>query len=598
MSTVDSRLFQADDWNNTYPRPRMVRKRWASLNGTWQFDLSLPRSMTSPGGGEDDYGVEIRVPYPPESRLSGVDYPFGDEDVRFYRTTFALDDGLLFDHARVLLHFGAVDQVADVFLNGHRLGRHEGGYTHFTFDITDVLEELNDLVVRVEDHLNEGIFPYGKQKHKRGGMWYTPVSGIWQTVWLEAVPAQYVDDIEVVTHGTEVTVKISTADAAAGSALNIADRKSSDAPYPVSRLILSATGTAYEFTGNTVTFTVTDPAFWTPETPVLYDFSIEYGDDRVDSYFALRDLTIELENGMPRLFLNHKPYYFHGVLDQGYFADGLFTPESPAAFEKDILLLKKLGFNMLRKHIKIEPDVFYYCCDKLGMAVFQDMVQNGSYSFIRDTALPGGLGIGLKKSDHHKKFDKNVHNAFRSAMESTVKQLKSHPCIVYWTIFNEGWGQFDSAENCRFLRSLDNTRYIDTASGWFEAPETDVISKHIYFKDLKCMQKILASQKAEGTASKNTAGAAGLSCGKPVVLSEYGGYTYAVEGHVFNPKKSYGYRTFKDLDAYRAALKSLFEEQLRPLIDAGLSADVYTQLSDVEDEINGLITYDRAVEKL
>lgn len=581
MSSVDSGLSQAADWNSVYPRPRMVRERWASLNGTWQFELSLPHSITDPNGDPEDYGVEIHVPYPPESELSGVNYPFGDEDVRFYRTAFSLPDD--FDGARVLLHFGAVDQTADVFLNGHRLGRHEGGYTHFSFDITDVLEEVNDLIVRVEDRLDDGVFPYGKQKHKRGGMWYTPVSGIWQTVWVEAVPAQYVTDIQVRTKGAEVTVELDTV---------------SPQQDITPTLTLHATGKTYSFENNTVTFTVDDPEFWTPENPKLYDFTIRYGEDEVDSYFALRDLTIETADGMPRLCLNHKPYYFHGVLDQGYFADGLFTPKSPDAYEKDILMLKRMGFNMLRKHIKIEPDIFYYYCDKLGMAVFQDMVQNGHYSFIRDTALPGGLGIGLKKKVPHKNADKKIHNAFRESMEATVKQLKSHPSIVYWTIFNEGWGQFDSAENCRFLRFLDDTRFIDTASGWFEATETDVISKHIYFKDLKCMQKVLASQKAAGTTSKSAADAAGLSSGKPVVLSEYGGYTYAVEGHVFNPKKSYGYRTFKDHDAYKAAVKSLFEDQLQPLIDAGLSADVYTQLSDVEDEINGLITYDRAVEKL
>ncbi len=576
MSTFS---FDNTSWDTAYPRPRMVRERWASLNGTWQFELSLPRSMTVPGGDPDDYGVEIHVPYPPESELSGVNYPFGDEDVRFYRTAFALPDDFA---GRILLHFGAVDQVADVFLNGHRLGRHEGGYTHFSFDITEVLEEVNDLIVRVEDKLDECIFPYGKQKHKRGGMWYTPVSGIWQTVWVEAVPENYVKDIEVTTNGAEVTVKLETAE---GSAC-------SSRPELPAYLTLAETGKRYDFDHNTVTFTVDAPAFWTPDSPTLYDFTVCYGEDSVDSYFALRDLTIETANGMPRLCLNHKPYYFHGVLDQGYFADGIFTPKSPAAYEKDILLLKRMGFNMLRKHIKVEPDIFYYLCDKLGMAVFQDMVQNGKYSFFRDTLQPT-LNIGMRRSDVHKNGDKNIHNAFRVSMESTVQQLKSHPCIVYWTIFNEGWGQFSSAENCRFLRSLDASRFIDTASGWFEAKETDVVSKHVYFKDLKCIRRELEAQRDPAARDGQSA-----ANGKPVVLSEYGGYTYGVEGHLFNPKKAYGYRSFKDADTYRTALQSLFNDQLQPLIDAGLSADVYTQLSDVEDEINGLITYDRAVEKL
>jgi len=318
------------------------------------------------------------------------------------------------------------------------------------------------------------------------------------------------------------------------------------------------------------TVTPEEPHFWSPEDPYLYEFAVETKDDRVESYFALRSLEIKTVEGYPRLCLNGKPYFFHGLLDQGYWPDGLFTPAAPECYAEDILAMKKLGFNTLRKHIKVEPEEFYYQCDKLGMVVFQDMVNNGDYSFLRDTALPT---VGLQKlPDQGLHRDEKCRQMFLAGMEATVNQLKNHPCICYWTIFNEGWGQFDSDNVYEQFRKLDDTRFIDTTSGWFRRKKSDVDSRHVYFKPVK------------------------LKAGeKPLVLSEFGGYSYKPEGHVFNTEQTYGYGKFADAGEFRTALEKLYREQIVPAVKTGLCAAIYTQVSDVEDETNGLLSYDRKV---
>jgi beta-galactosidase/beta-glucuronidase len=284
-------------------------------------------------------------------------------------------------------------------------------------------------------------------------------------------------------------------------------------------------------------------------------------------------LEIKKIGNYQRLCLNGEPYFFHGLLDQGYWPDGLFTPATPKCFADDILAMKKLGFNTLRKHIKVEPEEFYYQCDKLGMIVFQDMVNNGDYDFIRDTALPT---IGIQTLNDEKLHrDPVTRDAFLRGMEATVNQLKNHPCILYWTIFNEGWGQFDSDNVYHHLKAMDDTRWIDSTSGWFRRKETDVDSRHVYFKPIR------------------------LKAGeKPLVVSEFGGYSYKPEGHVFNTEKTFGYRKYTDADQFAAAVEELYYEQVIPAVKTGLCAAIYTQVSDVEDETNGLLSYDRKVEKL
>ena len=316
------------------------------------------------------------------------------------------------------------------------------------------------------------------------------------------------------------------------------------------------------------------PRRWRPEAPFLYPVVIEAGADRVESYFALRTLEVKTVGGHARLCLNGAPYFFHGVLDQGYWSDGIFTPASPAAYDEDILAMKALGFNTLRKHIKVEPEEFYYQCDRLGMIVWQDMGNNSSYSYFRDTVLPT---IGIQKwNDRRLHRDERSRNTFRQGAADAVNQLKNHPCICYWTIFNEGWGQFDSDRVCGWFRTLDATRFIDTTSGWFRGKNTDVDSRHQYFGKLRLTGDGL----------------------RPLVLSEFGGKTWRVEGHIFNPDKAYGYGACPTREALNEAVAALYRESIVPAVEKGLCAAIYTQVSDVEDEVNGLITYDRRVVKL
>jgi beta-galactosidase/beta-glucuronidase len=329
----------------------------------------------------------------------------------------------------------------------------------------------------------------------------------------------------------------------------------------------------YPLENGKVTVTPEQPHFWSPEDPYLYDFTVTAGEDTVESYFALRTLEIQKVDGYQRLLLNGKPYFFHGLLDQGYWPDGLLTPPSPDSFVQDILEMKALGFNTLRKHIKVEPEEFYYQCDKLGMVVFQDMVNNGDYQFFRDTALPT---VGIQRlNDKRLHRDEKTRREFLREMEATVNQLKNHPCICYWTIFNEGWGQFDSDRVFNRFLEVDDTRFVDTTSGWFRRKKSHVDSRHVYFRKVKVKGK-----------------------DKPLVLSEFGGYSYKPTGHVFNTEQTYGYGKFADREEFAKAVEALYREQILPAKENGLCAAIYTQVSDVEDETNGLLSYDRKVCKL
>ena len=524
-----------------YPRPQMRRNSFLNLNGDWEFAVRKNRFPSK-------YNGTIRLPFCPESLLSGVGKHFPEGSALCYRRFVTLPEG--FCRGRVLLHIGAADQTLQCFINDQKVGEHIGGYEHITFDVTDALTDGENVIkIRCFDDLNNHLHPYGKQvlPSKRGGMWYTPVSGIWQTVWLESVPEQYVQNLRIENRGSAVTVQIQ--------------------PKLEGQLTVADLGT-FQLKDGKVTIQPRTPHFWSPEDPYLYDFTLEAGDDRIESYFAIRSLEIKEVAEKKRLCLNGKPYFFHGLLDQGYWPDGLFTPATAGCYAEDILAMKKLGFNTLRKHIKVEPDEFYYQCDKLGMIVFQDMVNNGDYNFLRDTALPT---IGIQKLDDRTLHsDTNVRSAFLDGMAATVQQLWNFPCICYWTIFNEGWGQFDSNRVYEILRNLDNTRFIDSTSGWFRRKKTDVDSRHVYFKKVRL--------KTED---------------KPLVLSEFGGYSYKVEGNSFNTDQTYGYGKFSDQGAYTAAVEKLYREQILPTVKKGLCAAIYTQVSDVEDETNGLLTYDR-----
>jgi len=525
-----------------YPRPQLRRKSYVNLNGQWDFAVS--QENTAPAA----YDRQILVPFCPESALSGIQEHFPEGSWLHYRRNFTLPEG--FHKGKVLLHIGAADQELECYVNSKKAGAHAGGYEAMTFDITAFLQAENTLELRCRDDLRNKAFPYGKQTMKRGGMWYTPVSGIWQSVWLESVPETYIEKLNIENRGTSVTI--------------------STQPPLEGTVTVPGLG-QFPLEQGSVTITPENPRMWSPEEPYLYEFSVETAQDRVESYFALRTLQVLVVDGIPRLCLNGEPYFFHGLLDQGYWPEGLLTPPAPESYTDDILAMKKLGFNTLRKHIKVEAEEFYYQCDKLGMVVFQDMVNNGRYSFFKDTALPT---LGRQKArDKRRNRDPKARQVFLDSMTATVDQLKNHPCILYWTIFNEGWGQFDSDSVYPRLKALDGTRFIDTTSGWFRRKNSDVESLHIYFDR---WGRLKPAQK-------------------PLVLSEFGGHTYAVEGHLFHPEKSYGYKTCKTPESYHKSLEDLYRQVIIPAVPKGLCAAIYTQVSDVEDEINGLMTYDRKV---
>ncbi len=547
LITEDGERISGNEWN-VYPRPQLVRDSFFCLNGEWDFAVCE-------GDDESEYTDKILVPFCPESALSGINRTFSPGATLFYKREFVLPESFI--KSRVILHFGAVDTEAEVFINGSFVGKHCGGYNSFSLDITEFIKEQNVIIVKVKDPLTKGDFsyPYGKQCKNRGGMWYTEVSGIWQTVWLESVGENYISSLKI-------DADLTGADIAVTPALDGKVCVHTDKGEAV-----------FELKSGKANIELDEPKLWSPESPYLYRFSIKTAEDEVNSYFALRTLEIKQVGSIPRLCLNGKPYFFNALLDQGYFPEGIYTPATPAAFEKDILAMKSLGFNTLRKHIKVEPEQFYYDCDRLGMVVFQDMVNNGDYNFFRDTALPT---VAVKRlNDRLLHRDKLTRERFSECMRDTVTQLYNHPSICLWTIFNEGWGQFCSDEMYDVLKSLDSSRFVDSTSGWFWNKKTDVMSHHVYFKKYRF-------KKSD----------------KPVIISEFGGYSHKVEGHIFNLSGNYGYGSYKTTSELQNALYSLYEEQIIPAVKKGLCAAVYTQVSDVEDETNGLLTYDRRVMKV
>ncbi len=530
---------------NLYPRPQMKRDSFVCLNGEWDF------AVGNEEGAPEKYDAKILVPYPPQSSLSGYEGEIGREDVLFYRRCFVAPT--LKDGDRLLLHFGAVDNHAEIYINENKVFEHAGGYLPFSVDITEWTTEQNELVVKVIDTLDHD-YPYGKQRIDRGGMWYTPTSGIWQTVWLEVVPKEYIRSLK-----TDVTLESATVTV------------DTEAQHLIAELLGDEGEVRIE--GNTVTVIPQKKKLWTPETPYLYRLKITADKDSVETYFALRTLETKTVSGICRLCLNGRPYFFHGLLDQGYFADGIFLPKTPDGYTKDIETAKSLGFNTLRKHIKIEPECFYFDCDRLGMIVFQDFVNNSDYSFVRDTALPT---VGWKRlNDKHLKRTEKAKEIFVSHSKETVEHLYNHPSICLWTVFNEGWGQFEADRLYALVKSWDNGRFVDATSGWFWQTESDVESLHVYFKKIKFPKKAK----------------------RPIIVSEFGGYCYAVKDHLFDEKKSYGYRNCKTLEQYNEDFARLYETEVIPLIEKGLCATIYTQISDVEEEINGIMTYDREVVK-
>ena len=561
-----------------YPRPALRRDSCEILNGPWQYAITQTAEYPAAWQGS------ILVPYSPEAPASGVNRTLQPGQWLHYHRLFAPPAG---EGGRVLLHFGAVDYACAVQVNGHLAGGHRGGYWPFTLDITDLLNGTgrNSLWVAVQDPTGHGTQARGKQTLKPGGMFYPAQSGIWQTVWLERVPENYIQTLTVTPDYDARTVTVRVHTAKPGGAVNL---------WAMVRAggvtIAEDWGSDEADQDGEVTLNIPEEHFfpWSPDTPFLYDLTVgtnqgeEAGLDTVHSYFALRKWSCAPDaHGVLRFCLNDKPILLNGLLDQGYWPEGLYTPPSDAAVERELSEVKALGFNLLRKHAKIEPQRWYYHCDRLGLIVWQDIVNGGSaYNLWFVTYLTNVLQPLLRRFPDGKAAYSLLSRAkpagreeYAHELADTVQALRCHPCIACWVPFNEGWGQFDAGKAVQALRTMDGTRLVDEASGWFDQGGGDVHSLHNYFYPLR-----IRPQK------------------RTVALSEYGGIAWPMPGHE-PPRKTYGYGTAKDRQELTARYKKLQLKTVLPQLEKGLSALVYTQLTDVEDEVNGLFTYDRAAVK-
>ncbi len=532
-----------------YPRPQFKRDSYLNLNGIWQCEFCESEEIPS------KFSYDIVVPFSPETPLSGVNRMLKLNEYLIYNKKFDLPDD--FNKGKVFIHFGAVDQIAKVYLNGRFVGVHHGGYTPFSFEVSYLIQEHNTLNVVVRDLTEKNEYSRGKQKTNRGGIWYSAQSGIWQTVWLESTPDEYIPNVRITPDLDNQTVTFEA-----------------DGNITVQKLIYDGENLIADTTDTVVK--LENVKEWSPENPFLYDVVFKYKDDEVRSYFGMRKFSVGTDdNGMPRLMLNNKPYFMNGLLDQGYYPDGFLTPPSNKAMEFDVKSVKNLGFNMLRKHIKIEPMLWYHYCDVNGIIVWQDMINGGGNYGLEVSAIPF-VGINLDDSNYNtfKRTSLEARKLYYKELEEMITALYNCPCIAVWVPFNEGWGQFDSNYAYTLVKAMDSTRIVDSASGWHDRGQTDVISKHIYFTPIKVH-----------------------SGNKPWCLTEFGGLSTRVKGHTFN-NKMFGYKIFNSKQGLTKAYKNLFEKTIIPQIKDGLSATVYTQVTDVEDELNGLFTYDRRVQKI
>jgi hypothetical protein len=535
-----------------YPRPQMVRKSWENLNGLWDYAI-VHRSQPQP----DTFDGQILVPFPIESALSGVMRPVGPDNRLWYRRTFRVPR--TWKGRRVLLHFGAVDFEAAVWVNGTQVGTHRGGYDSFAFDITDAIKDIpeQEIVVSVWDPTDAGTQPRGKQVRKPHGIWYTAVTGIWQTVWAEPVPEAYIKSLKITPDVDNKSVSIT-------ATCSEPDGYSVQAETKVGWFKkIKNEGNA----GQEIILNIKKPKLWSPDSPSLYDLTITLRDDKgkkvdaVSSYFGMRKIEVKKdEKGANRLFLNNEPLFQFGPLDQGWWPDGLYTAPSDTALCYDIKVLKKLGCNMLRKHVKIEPARFYYWCDKLGLMVWQDMPSGDKYIGPHDPDIQRSPESGKQ---------------FETELTAMITEHYNHPCIVMWVPYNEGWGQWDTARIVELIKKLDPTRLVDNASGWTDRGVGDVHDIHSY----------------PGPAVPP------LEEKRAAVLGEFGGLGLPVEGHTWQQEKNWGYRQYETREALADAYVTLIDN-LRLLIGDGLAAAVYTQTTDVEIEVNGLMTYDREMIKM
>ena len=534
-----------------YPRPQMVRKEWKNLNGLWEYGIR-PKNENQP----QVFDGHILVPFPIESALSGVKKAVGKDNRLWYRRVFDLSKD--WQGKQILLHFGAVDWETQLWVNGQEIGTHRGGYDGFSFDITEALHPNSEqeIVLAVWDPTDAGYQPRGKQVANPNGIWYTAVTGIWQTVWLEPVNPVYIKSLKITPDIDEKMVRVvaNCSEETGRIKVSVFDEK-------------SEVSTGKGKPGEAITILISDAKYWSPDSPFLYDLEISLEDgsgqkiDYVESYVGMRKISLGKDkDGIQRLFLNNKELFQHGPLDQGWWPDGLYTAPTDAALRYDIEVTKKLGFNMARKHVKIEPARWYYWCDTLGLLVWQDMPSGDKYIGHNDPDI-----IRSDPSAEQFKFE----------IWRMVDGLYNHPSIVMWVPFNEGWGQFETEHITSRIKAYDPTRLVNNTSGWADRGVGDVCDIHAY----------------PGPAAPPN------EPNRAAVLGEYGGLGLPIEGHTWRTEKNWGYRGYQNAEELIAAYQDL-SRKLQPLIKNGLAAAVYTQTTDVEIEVNGLMTYDRAIIKM
>ncbi len=539
-----------------YPRPQLQRDSYINLNGRWQF------AVTDSDAGPGEFPLQITVPFSPECPLSGLSLKPGADDRLWYRRRFTAPggDGLL------LLHFGAVDQRCSVYVNGALAGTHCGGYLPFSFDITELLRGANnELCVCARDEGERSGLSRGKQCAEPSGIWYAGQSGIWQSVWLEQVPRRYITDLKITPLFDDAAVEITALSSLPGG---FSARVARDG-------VAVASGST---AGAALRLPLPDFCAWTPDEPTLYDLELSAGEDRVRSYFAMRKWDVVSTGSGPEVRLNNKKFFFNGLLDQGYWPGGMYTAAADSAIISDITTAKELGYNMLRKHIKIEPLRWYYHCDRLGMCVWQDLPSGGgkydAFTIYARHYL-GTIGDGPRNYRRLGRADAAGRQFCTDELRGMVALLYNSPCVAAWVPFNEGWGQFDAAAAYKLVKALDPTRLVDHASGWFDQGCGDFKSEHVYFRKYRFRHD---------------------RRGRPVVLSEFGGYYCAVGGTGYANTK-FVYKRISDRAQLSAALEKLYRDELIPAARLGLCGCVYTQLSDVAGELNGIVDFSRAVVK-
>lgn len=555
-----------------YPRPEMVRPDWQNLNGLWDYAVTADSLETfSCADGQ------ILVPFPLESSLSGVGRTISAQEALWYKTTFTLSEAL--SGKKVLLHFGAVDWSAEVFVNGRRVGSHTGGFTAFSFDITEYLtsEGPQELIVKVLDATENDFQPRGKQVLEPRGIWYTAVTGIWQSVWLEGVAETYIKNYDVIADldGKTLTVCVDLEGAREGDKVKVSLLKgkegySTEKPgwWPVAR--------AKAAVGEPLVLKVRRPKTWSPENPYLYGLKISVKRgcktlDKVQAYTAMREITARKDaKGLKRMYLNGEPLFHYGPLDQGWWPDGLYTAPTDEALKHDLIMTKEYGFNMIRKHIKVEPSRWFYYCDQLGIMVWQDMPSFGDNG-------PDGWDYSAYDRGHDFPATAEAKANYYKEWGEIIDQHKKFQCIVVWVPFNEAWSQFDTKAAVDFTYGHDSTRLVNQCSGgnWVSGGVGDILDSHNYPMP-------------------------GVHQWDPemvVVVGEYGGIGLPLEGHLWQPDRNWGYVQYKNSEEVTAKYEE-YAKQLETLVEQGVSGAVYTQTTDVEIEVNGLMTYDRAVNKL